>query len=244
MLYMRNIELSIKEIEKYASEYSEILHNSKPKKIQKVENIFSGPSIYFHRKAIFRSRRRKDFLSDRHLEYIYAALASWGMHRLGPSETKLADYELFKKSIRQSRDVLKALKVRFKNKTPKVNEEFIKEYMARIRKAFNAMVVSTSNSHLVANSKVLHHIIPSIFTPIDRRYTLTFFHKSVPPAKKKQFQVFWNLTLIMLKMIQDAKVKKILQKKKNKRFNTSILKKLDNAIIERVKIKKKKKKKK
>ncbi len=49
---------------------------------------FGGPSIYFHVQAI--AEQGSHFLSDRHIEMIYATLASWGMHRMGdPEETKV-----------------------------------------------------------------------------------------------------------------------------------------------------------
>ena len=52
-------------------------------------NIFSGPSVYFHRRAIERRRLHgtaEDLLADElFLEYVYAVLPSWGMHRMvGP----------------------------------------------------------------------------------------------------------------------------------------------------------------
>ena len=45
-------------------------------------NLFVGPSLYFHQKAL--ECYEKEFLSDRHLEYVYATLVAWGMHRMGP----------------------------------------------------------------------------------------------------------------------------------------------------------------
>jgi len=36
---------------------------------------------------------------ERFIEYIYATLASWGMHRMGPGSSKMEDYDKFKFSV-------------------------------------------------------------------------------------------------------------------------------------------------
>ncbi|MDQ3666537.1 MAG: hypothetical protein M3410_08150 [Acidobacteriota bacterium] len=41
---------------------------------------FRGPSLYFHQRAL-ETRESADF--SLHIEYVYATLASWGMHRMG-----------------------------------------------------------------------------------------------------------------------------------------------------------------
>lgn len=54
---------------------------------------FGGPSIYFHVQCI--REKKQNFLSDRHIELIYATLTAWGMHRMGdPKTTKTKLVEL------------------------------------------------------------------------------------------------------------------------------------------------------
>src|SRR5208337_3150297 len=68
---------------------------------------FGGPSIYFHVQSI--KEQETAFLSDRHIEMIYATLASWGMHKMGnPDETKakLVEYSDFRQSILRHRELL------------------------------------------------------------------------------------------------------------------------------------------
>ncbi|HEX7569783.1 MAG TPA: hypothetical protein VF492_04705, partial [Verrucomicrobiae bacterium] len=55
--------------------------------------VFSGPSVYFHLKSL-KASRDKNF--DSFAEYVYATLASWGMHRMGPSGAKMGDFEKFR----------------------------------------------------------------------------------------------------------------------------------------------------
>lgn len=56
-------------------------------------NPFSGPSLYFHNKAI---KRRREFDTVENIVWdqefinsLYATLVSWGMHRMGSGKTKL-----------------------------------------------------------------------------------------------------------------------------------------------------------
>ena len=51
---------------------------------REIEKEFGGPSLHFHLQSILEAKN--NFLSDRHIEMIYATLASWGMHRMGPPD--------------------------------------------------------------------------------------------------------------------------------------------------------------
>jgi hypothetical protein len=65
-------------------------------------SIFSGPSLYFHKKVIEILRKdglSKVFESRQFFEYLYATLASWGLHRMGETNTKLVGFDKFKESI-------------------------------------------------------------------------------------------------------------------------------------------------
>lgn len=57
---------------------------------------FPGPSLYFHLRAINRRREHHpaaSLLEDSlFLEYVYAVLPAWGMHRMGPQAAKVGDF--------------------------------------------------------------------------------------------------------------------------------------------------------
>lgn len=65
---------------------------------------FSGPSLYFHNKTLGCLRTypsvSQAIHSDELFDWIYATLASWGMHRMGRGNTKLRDLEQIKASVR------------------------------------------------------------------------------------------------------------------------------------------------
>ena len=59
-------------------------------------SLFGGPSVYFHKRCL--EAAGDEFLSLRHIEMLYATLASWGMHRMGDpdqTKTKLTEWNQF-----------------------------------------------------------------------------------------------------------------------------------------------------
>lgn len=72
---LKNKEDLIQNLRDYYERSLDILHE------------FGGPSVYFHTQCI--REKKQSFLSDRHIELIYATLTAWGMHRMGdPKKTK------------------------------------------------------------------------------------------------------------------------------------------------------------
>jgi hypothetical protein len=76
-------------------------------------NAFSGPSVYFHHRAIERRRIHTsvtNLLADeRFLEYLYAVLPSWGTHRMGPQRAKVRDFGELVASLRAAAPALEEL---------------------------------------------------------------------------------------------------------------------------------------
>src|SRR5438445_11215162 len=62
---------------------------------------FRGPSLYFHHRAL-QTRQSPDALT--HLEYVYATLASWGMHRMGKGGSKMQRFDIFRQSVEHLKD--------------------------------------------------------------------------------------------------------------------------------------------
>jgi hypothetical protein len=56
---------------------------------------FVGPSVYFHNKALAIRRMhgtvKETLRSDDFFDCLYATLTAWGMHRMGPGNTKLIE---------------------------------------------------------------------------------------------------------------------------------------------------------
>lgn len=134
---------------------------------------FGGPSIYFHVQAI--KEQETDFLSDRHIEMIYATLASWGMQKMGDPEitkAKMVEFPEFKKSIVKHRDQLQHLS---SLRMDSCSQEQYGKHIDDLEQIYYTLKVSISEATIVAHSKTLAHILPNLIPPIDRQYTIRFF---------------------------------------------------------------------
>ena len=138
--------------------------------------LFSGPSIYFHDRAIARRRAHTSItglLSDeRFLEYVYAVLPSWGMHRLGPQRAKVRDFGDLVASLHAVAPMLEELWPLHIARLPPGGAD---QLARRVWQVIAELRVSTSGTQIVAGSKALHHVLPDLIPPIDRQYTLRFF---------------------------------------------------------------------
>ena len=144
---------------------------------------FPGPSLYFHLRAIERRREHNtvsSLLEDNlFLEYVYAVLPAWGMHRMGPQAAKVGDFEQITTALRETADSLRQL---WPLHITMLGEQ---DARAAARIAWDVIAhvkVSTSRTQVVAGSKFLHHLLPDLIPPIDRQYTFSFFtgQRAVP----------------------------------------------------------------
>ncbi len=133
---------------------------------------FPGPSLYFHLRAIERRREHhtaSSLLDDNlFLEYVYAVLPAWGMHRMGPQAAKVADFRQITTALRETAPALQQLwPLRITTLSGQASREaaiIAWDVIAHVK-------VSTSRTQIVAGSKFLHHVLPDLIPPIDRQYT-------------------------------------------------------------------------
>ena len=211
-----------------------------------VKDEFGGPSVYFHVQAI--KEQHDNFLSNRHLEMIYATLASWGMHRMGASKktkTKMVDFSDFKGSIIQHASFLKgSIDLRMDSCTLQQYEEYIEQ----LKKVYCTLKVSISKATIVAHSKTLSHILPNLIPPVDRQYTVRFFTQndrnfftkkgkyrqiSLPANLESQFRFFEKYCNKMKHLFDQCD--NSMFSIDNNTFNTSFPKIMDNLIMSFVK---------
>jgi len=145
--------------------------------------IFSGPSLYFHRKAL-EARHMPD--NERYLEYVYATLVSWGMHRMGAGGSKMLPFNEFKSSV----DILKneiseAQNIDITNIT-------VADWV-RLEKIFKGIKIMKTETNIVGNSKVMAHLMPNIVPPIDRAYTLRYLKETVKNGHEFEWPLMKNI---------------------------------------------------
>ena len=207
---------------------------------------FGGPSIYFHTQCI--KEKKKNFLSKRHIELIYATLTAWGMHRMGDPETtktKLVEFDDFMSSILESQNVFEGLK---NQRMECISLDEYNNILNVLYVSYNTLDVSISEASIVANSKTLAHILPDLISPIDRQYTIRFFTQeyrnffrkngkyrmiNLPASKADQFFLFKKICCEMKDLLDDCDLN--MFKLEEHTFNTSYPKIIDNIIMAYVK---------
>jgi hypothetical protein len=163
---------------------------------------------------------------EQFLEYLYATLTSWGMHRMGKTNTKLTDYSRFCKSIQMQREQIARFDGMIINEIPFDEVRLVAEQIWNI---IQKLEVGVGKTKLVAGSKTLHHILPDLVPPIDRQYTLQFFYgnKNIIDEVSKFIDIFacyHHIALTLKNPIQESL-------KAPGEMDTSITKVIDNTIV-------------
>jgi hypothetical protein len=190
---------------------------------------FSGPSLYFHKKSLACLERYGSPIAaisgDEIFDWVYATLASWGMHRMGKGNTKLRDLPVIVESVRSESSAIKALQnIALLDVSPSRLTQTCRD----IWHLLSRLTISIAEARIVANSKLIHHILPHLLPPIDRTYTFNFFYSrnmlSVPEdiAFVEMYSRFHQIGLANKESILSSV---------GTGWNTSPTKLIDNAIV-------------
>ena len=189
---------------------------------------FRGPSLYFHRRAL---ETRNSFRSVAHLEYVYATLASWGMHRMGKGGSKMQSFDVFSRSVEALGDKLSEAQTF-------ALQEMNDGKWRLLSDIFRNLAVMSSGTSLVGNSKVMHHILPNIVPPIDREYTLWFLvgNKSIKNDLDGEWKLMKDIIsdfFIPVATNREFEVTALrwISRTDQYPWDTSILKIVDNLVI-------------
>lgn len=142
--------------------------------------IFGGPSLHFHKRSIHADIEPW----TEKLELVYATLASWGMHRMGSNGSKMRTFETFKDSASSVKSHISTLS----KATP---NQLSHSDWNNLEMVFKAIKVMKSGTSVIGNSKALAHLLPNIFAPIDRQYTLRYLFNST--SFKNCLNHEWNI---------------------------------------------------
>jgi len=215
--------------DKYEDKVREILANAEKyhDAYYKAET-FRGPSLYFHQRAL---ATRNPPVSFTHLEYVYATLASWGMHRMGRGGSKMQSFSTFFQSVEPLNDrIAEAQSFDFHEMTD------IK--WAVLKEIFQDVKVMASGTTLVGHSKVMHHMLPNVIPPIDREYTLWFLYGNTTIKNDLENEWFLLKEIISEFFIPVAsdrefhsKARRWMARSEDYPWDTSVFKVVDNLVI-------------
>lgn len=99
----------------------------------------------------------------------------------------------------------------------------------KIWKILGSLKIGAQKTRLVVNSKALHHLLPDLIPPMDRKYTFEFFYlnpNAVQNRDEKTFATVWPQFIRIAKKIESSASPYL-----GKGMHTSIPKIIDNAII-------------
>ena len=217
----------------YPEKVKDILENiEKYHEVYYLAETFSGPSLHFHRRAI---ETHHSPTSLHHIEYVYATLSSWGMHRMGKGGAKMKDFDIYQRSIENLLDeFVKAIGYK--------PAEMDEEKWNNLEKIFMGIEVMATSISLVGNSKVMHHFLPNIIPPIDREYTLRYLYSdtSILSDLKQEWLVMRNVVKnFFIPVIANNSFQQLANKWLNQQgqnpWDTSPMKVVDNLVIGAVK---------
>lgn len=192
-------------------------------------NLFTGPSLYFHLKTIKElgsAGSAKAAINDPiFLDYLYATLASWGMHRMGPGNAKLVELEDMAESLRDVKGEISGLS---SGKIWDIQEGDLDKVASKLWNIISQLRVGIGATKIVAGSKTLHHILPELVPPIDREYTIKFFfgHKTL---LQEEGIIFSQIYPYFFQIATSCR--KEIEARLSTGMNTSITKVIDNAIV-------------
>lgn len=202
---------------------------------------FGGPCVYFHQQCL--AAGQDQFLSDRHVEMLYATLTAWGLHRMGDAEktkAKLKPWPAFRDSLTKIRDPLGQF---LGHRMLEMSKAAYAHVILELRSCYEALDLSVSNSTVVVNSKALFHLLPELIPPIDRQYTLRFFQDlpgrwldrkgkfrqiQLPKGRAAQFELFHS-TCVKIKELADQIDLGLFEQQR--RNGVTPPKAVDNAIV-------------
>jgi hypothetical protein len=194
-----------------------------------------SPVCHFHIKTIKRLKSHKDFKSvfedEVFFDYLYATLVAWNMDS---QRAKLCGFEQFIKTIRNSRQQIVELNKHSLKSLIHEDAEAsgrFAQVVERINTVLSSLRVSGTKSWLVANTKALHHVLPELIPPVDRKYTLKFFFDSTSVKKDEKSNNQFFEVLVQYLYIYNLVADEVENMVDENSFNSSSTKVIDNAII-------------
>jgi hypothetical protein len=200
-----------------------------------------GQSLFFHKKIINFLRELQQMpnfnynqllTNQNFLEYLYATLATWGIHSMRrPFMINFEEFSQRLQGIAENLDIIRNITLE--------NVEEIGNHQQDILNLFNGIRITTANTILVANSKLLHHLHPDLFPPVDRQYIFRYFY--VPNINAKNINInprekepiyFWEILMEYSQFYQRNRnlVDEIMNENQTG-TETSVPKVIDNLVI-------------
>ena len=187
---------------------------------------FGGRQLELHLQtlALRNQNGAKESLdSENFISSLWETLVAWGMNRGG----NLANKAQLRQSLTARGDVISQLEC---FKINELNPQQVETLSDDIWQLIKFLRVSSSSSQIVAGTKALHHILPELVPPVDRKWTGSFFRK-YPPSFQGTGQPAEALFKYMFRTYAVIATQVSLQQFVGQGWHSSITKVIDNAVI-------------
>ncbi len=208
--------------------------NKRKENINELVQNFKEYLDYFNRKRPFKPKQLsayKDVLSlrrenslnelfDSNVFYgrLYNALEAWDMNKRG---ARMKPLNKFRSSISSNKERFLELA---NYKLVELDESEFVEVCGEADDLYSNLNLMDSEANLVANSKLMHFVLPDLIMPVDRRHVLKFFYGRKEGEFDRKFSEILNFSYVIAKKID---VGEYLDDK----WNQSIPKMIDNSIV-------------
>lgn len=154
---------------------------------------------------------------DRFMESLWLTLRAWG---IGVRASHMLDLPEFATEIRGHADTL----VELDNTHLALSTSDQAQDVANL---VSSLAVVSNKAKLVATTKTLHHLLPDLVVPIDRRYTGAFFGWHVPEFQSSQQLIFETAWEAFVEIARATEPERLV----GPGWRTSTTKVIDNAIV-------------
>jgi hypothetical protein len=198
--------------------------------VKKCNEVYrSGHDLSFYRELIDMHRKSgklEALLEDEAFyKLLYATLVKWNMNQKG---ARMVAFDDFKKSIRFWKINLVEL---YKYKLSEDINNEVTTIKDLLEKVFSNLKIMESTRRIVGVSKILHFLLPDLIILVDGKYTLPAFYgyNKFSKSAKKEFITFWEIIHRTLEITKSLQL--IPGDVDGEKWNTSVPKLIDNAII-------------
>jgi hypothetical protein len=156
---------------------------------------------------------------DSFLKNLYGTLQAWGIGRQASVLLSFSDFTCSLRDFSSNISELEGLSLEDNLEIPKISE--------KLWTLISSLKIVGNKAKLVSSSKTLHHLLPDLISPIDRRYTQTFFLWDMPKFQYAQKDCFYEIFRVFAAIAKKARPSQYV----GKGWNTSLSKVIDNAMI-------------
>lgn len=180
--------------------------------------------LEFHVQAIQMRRQLQTaeaaVANDEFLKRVYETLKAWG---IGVRASNLVDLPQFIKAIRVHTDSIAALEGMHLDDDG-LDSRAVSKVLWNL---VDNLGIVDNNSRIVPGTKTLHHLLPDLVVPVDRKFTQQFFRWHNPEFQYAQEAAFHHSFRTFVTIARKTNPEQYV----GRGWNTSRTKVIDNAIV-------------